>query len=154
MSQGQKQCPICEHHGFESYIIPPAKSCSRMKHKFHTENGLVPIDPIVDYARFITCFWNGKWRTYDKYDYTVYDKPTLMRLEQEQRLLLINQVESTHIVWQLCAREIKFPKRVIDRVHAMLAIPPYAPVYTCYTEQFNLFRALLGCCCSKRQKNQ
>jgi len=153
------QCPVCEYHGFESYLetrhfanAPPSAVCSRIKHQllFFRERGFFSPNN-GDYQRFITCFWNGKWRTYDKYDDTVYDKPTLMRLEESQVGLLKKQIYMSQLTWMWCAKQLNVSKDVARIIGNMVNSAPYAPMYTCESAPPNLFALLFGRCCRRKK---
>lgn len=156
MSRGQRQCPICEYHGFESYVViefVKFTSCSKMNHKLRIKSSgkLVALCE-SDCIRFVTCFHNGKWKTLDKYDKTIFDIGYFMELEKEQMALLNKQIYTSQITWLLCSTRLDIQKDVARLIAQMIDSIPYAPVYT--EERINLFRLLTNWCNRKKVKNE
>ncbi len=170
MSGEKIQCPICEYHGFESHLynvfgetdvkphptITMWLSCTKINHSFHfTPTGEIVAVNKSAYNRFVTCFHNGKWKTLDKYDKTIFDIVYFMNLEQKQKPLLKEQIYTSQITWLLCSTRLNIQKDVARLIARMIDSVPYAPVYT--EERVNLFRLLINWCnwCNRKKvKNE
>jgi len=148
------QCPICEYHGFESHLKivfwNQSKSymkalCSKINHcLIKTDGSFVP-ENSDDYKRFVTVYWKGKWRTYDKYDFSFYNQDYFVELERKQQAMLNRQIFTSQITWLLCSTRLGVQKDVTRIIARMIDSAPYAPVYT-EGEQINMFRLLLNWC--------
>jgi len=158
MSGGQRQCPICEYHGFESYISDHTfvkfTFCLKMNHKLRIRSsGKMVAICESDCIRFVTCFHNGKWKTLDKYDPTIYDIGYFMVLEKEQKALLKEHIYISQITWLLCSTRLGVQKDIARIIARMIDSVPYAPVYT--EERISLFRILCNWCNRKKKmKNE